>query len=140
MSIYRDAADGLVTVLQAGITNLKAYNHPVDNVNHFPCAIILPEPIDPQICFGGNTFQGAFRVVFLVASADSWEGFAQLYDHLDPTEANKSLIKAVRADRTLNGKVDSSDVDRIENIGRRELWGGFYFGYDAIISFIRSVA
>ena len=140
MSIYRNAADGLVTVLQNGITNLKGYNHPVDNVNHFPCAIILPEPIDPQIAFGGNTFQGAFRVVFLVSSADSWNGFALLYDHLDPTEANKSLIKAVRADRTLNGMVDSSDVDRIENIGRRELWGAFYFSYDAIISFIKTVA
>ena len=49
-------------------------------------------------------------------------------------------MAAVRADRTLDGKVDDADVVRIENIGRRELWGGFYFGFDAIVEFIKTVA
>ena len=140
MSAYRDIVDGLVTVLQAGITGLHAYNHPVDSVQEFPAAIILPEAIETEIAFGDNTFTASLRVVFLVASGDSKDGFEALYDYIDPTEASKSIIKAVRTDRTLNGKADSSDVVRIENIGRREIWGGFYFGCDAVVEFIKTVA
>ena len=140
MSAYRDIADGLATVLQNNIINLKAFAYPPDTVNHFPAAVVLPEAIDTEIAFEGNTFEAELRVIFLVSSGDVAEGFIQLYDHIDPTESNKSLIAAVRADTTLNGKCDDSGVIRIENIGRRELWGAYYFGFDAIIRFIKSVA
>lgn len=139
-SAYRNIADGIVTVIQTGITNAKGFPYPPDSVNHFPAAIILPEPVDTEIAFGGNTFTANFRIVFLVASGDVAEGFIQLYDYLDPVEAGKSLIKAIRDDKTLNGKADSSDIVRIENIGRRELWGGFYFGFDAILEVIKTLA
>jgi len=140
MSNFSDAAAGLATTLEANVNGLKAFGYPVDSVNHFPSVVILPEPVDVEIAFGGNTFTGRFRAVFLLASADSAEGFTQIYDYIDPTETNKSIVAAVRADRTLDGKVDDADVVRIENIGRRELWGGFYFGFDAIVEFIKTVA
>lgn len=140
MSNYSDIAAGLVTILQNGVTGLHAYNHPVDSVHEFPAAVLLPEAFDPEIAFGGNTFEAAIRVVVLVASGDTAEGFAALYDHMDPTEANKSFIKAVRDAPTLDGKVDSSRVGPLENVGRRELWGGFYFGFDMLVHFVKTVA
>lgn len=140
MSNYSNAAAGLITVLQNNVTGLKGFDHPVDSVNQFPAAIVLPENMEPEIAFDGNTFTAVFRVVVLVTSGDTSSGFSLLYDHIDPTEPNKSIIAAVRADPTLDGKVDSSGVTLIENIGRRELWGGFYFGFDALVEFVKSVA
>ena len=141
-SNYRNAADGLVTVLEANITNLKAFPFPPASINHFPAAVVLPEPIDTEIAFGGNSFAADFRVIFLVSSGDDFSGAQALYDHLDPTQANMSLIAAIRtaSGKTLNGTVDSCDVTRIENIGKRALWGVDYFGFDAIIRFIKSVS
>jgi len=140
VSAYRDIAEGLKTVLEANISGLKAFAYPPDSINSFPAAAILPEPIDTEIALQGNSFTCKFRIVFLVASGDSAEGFLNLYDYIDPTATNQSVIKAVRTDTTLNGKADDSDVVLIENIGRRELWGGWYFGFDAIIEVIKSVA
>ena len=139
MSNYGDIAAGLVTVLEANISGLQGFDHPTHSVQGFPAAIVLPEPVDTEIAFGGNSFTGGFRVVFLVSSADSAEGFAKLYDHIDTVAVNTSVVRAVRADPTLNGKVDSSDVTRIENIGQRSLWGVDYFGFDAIVTFVKSV-
>ena len=140
MSAYSDIVAGLQTVLQNNITGLKAYDYPADSVNTFPAAIILPEPLDTQIAFGGNTFTCVLRVVFLVSSGDDAIGFRAVYDYLDPVEANKSVKKAVDTDRTLDGKADSSGVTRIENIGRREIWGGFYYGFDALVDVVKTLA
>lgn len=140
MSAYGDIVAGLVTVLEANITGLKAYDYPVDSVNHFPAAVITPDPLDMEIVFGGNTFTATLRVVFLVSSGDDAVGFRALWDHIDPVETSKSVNKAVDTDRTLNGKADDSNVTRIENIGRRELWGGFYFGFDALVEVVKSLA
>ena len=139
MSNWGDAIEGLKTVLQNGITGLQVYTYPTDSVQHVPAAVVLPDRMDPERAFGGNTFEGRLRITFLIASGDSAEGFLQLYDYIDPTVANKSVIKAIRDDPTLNGKVDSSRVDVIENIGRRDIGGGF-FGFDLILEFIKSVA
>ncbi len=140
VSNFRQAITGLITVLEANIEGLHGYDHPVDNVNEFPAAIVLPENLDPEIAFAGNTFDVNVRVVFLVASGDTASGFGLIYDHIDPTtEGNKSLIAAIRSDPTLDGKVDDSGVTLIENIGRRELWGGNYFGFDALINIVKTV-
>lgn len=139
MSNFGDLAAGLKTVLTNGVTGLAVYDYPPDNVHQFPAAVILPESLDPEIAFKGNTFTATFRVVFLLSKGDTPEGFLALYDHIDPTLTNKGLIAAVRADPTLNGKADDAGVTRIENIGRRELWGGWYFGFDALVEAIKSV-
>ena len=139
-SAYRTIADGIVIAIQSGIANCKAYAYPPDTVNSFPAAIVLPEPLDTQITFKSNTFTATFRVIFLVASGDVAEGFMQLYDYLDPVEVGKSLIKAIRDDTDLASSTDDSDIIRIENIGRRELWGNQYFGFDAILEVIKTLA
>lgn len=140
MSTYSAAAAGLKTVLEANITGLQAYDYPPDSINSFPAAAILPEPIDLLQAFGGNTFEAQFRVVILLSSSEDISGFRALYDYISPTEASKGIKQAVDADPTLNGSVDSSQVSRIENIGRRELWGGWFYGFDALVDFVKTIA
>lgn len=140
MSNLSDAVAGLKTILQNGITGLRAFDYPPDSISEFPAAVILLEGLDPRIAFGGNTFDATLRVVFLVRSGDDATGFQALYDYIDPTATSESLIKAVRDAPTLNATVDNSAVTRIERIGRRELWGGWYFGFDALIEFTKTVA
>jgi len=141
MSNFSDIVAGLKTVLETNISGLKAFDYPTDSVNSFPCAVILPtNVIDYEVVIGANTFESELRVVLLVASGDDADGFRKLWDFIDPTDATNSVRRAVRVDRTLNGKADDADVSRAENIGRRELWGGFYFGADFIVPFIKSVA
>ena len=76
----------------------------------------------------------------VIASGKDENGWAQLWDFVDPTTTNKSVIKAIEDNRGLDGKVDDSEITSIENIGRRELGGGFQFGFDAILHYIKSVA
>jgi hypothetical protein len=140
MSNFGDMVAGLQTVLQTNVTGLQVYDYPAHIVNVFPAAVILPMPLDYEIAFGGNTFTTQLRVVVLVASADDGTGFRLLYDYIDPTDSAHSIRRAVRADRTLNGKADDADVIAAENIGQRELWGGFYYGFDAIVEVIKSVS
>lgn len=140
MSAFGDALAGLKRVLEDNVSGLKAFDYPVSAFAHYPAAVILPEPLDMEVALQGNTFTGRFRVLFAVASGDVAEGFLQLYDYIDPTVAQKSVVKAVRTDRTLNGKVDDADVVRIENIGRRQMGDGFVYGFDAVVEFIKSVA
>jgi len=143
-STYRNAIDGLKTVLGTAITGPRApriYTYPADNVSEFPAIVLLPEdPLDYDVAFGGNTFEGTVRIVFLVGKADKPEAYATLYDHMDPTEAGKSVKAAVETDRSLNGAVDDAHVTRAENVGRRQLWGGDYVGCDFILIFVATVA
>ena len=140
MSNYSDIFTGLKTVLEANVTGLKAYEHPPESVNSFPAAILLPDPIDVRLFFGGNSFEAKIRIVTLVSAGDSPEGWAQLMDYIDPTTTNKSIVKAVRTDPKLDGKVDSSEIYLIDNIGRREWFGGYYFGFDAHLEVSKTVA
>ena len=140
MSNYRDMATGLGTVIANGVTGVHVFDVPPDSINEFPAAIVLPEPVDPTLAFAGNTFTARFRVVYLTSSADNPKGWADLYDAMDPTSTNTSVIKAIRTDLTLNGKADSSDIVSVENAGRRELGGGAYYGVDFVVEAIKTVA
>lgn len=140
MSAFGNALAGLKTVLEKNITEIKVFDYPVSALAHYPTAVILPEPLDMEVAFGGNTFTGRFRVLFAIVSGDAAEGFLQLYDYIDPVTPQKSVVKAVRTDRTLNGKVDDADVVRIENIGRRQMGDGFVYGFDALVEFLVTVA
>jgi hypothetical protein len=134
LSAYKAAAAGLKTTLETGVTGLTVFDKPVDSVNSFPVAVVLPEPIDYEIVFDGSTFEAGFRVVVLVAGMEEQTGFDTIYDMLDPTESNQSIVRAIRADTTLNGSVDDTQIVTAENIGRRDLWGGFYFGFDLVVN------
>lgn len=140
MSGFSDVMDGLATVLTNGITGLQVYKGAPDAIHSFPAACLLPKEIDPRLAFSGNSFSGDIRIVMLICSGKDENGWAQLWDYIDPTVANKSVIKAIETDRSLNGKADDSEITLIENIGRREVGGGFQFGFDAVLHFIKSVA
>lgn len=141
-SAYSDLAEQLATQLKNQISGLQAYAYPPASVGgEFPVAVVQPaDPLDYEQAFGGNTFRATFRVLVLVASADEATGFLSLYDMLDPTAASPagSIRRAVAADRTLGGKCDDAVCVRAENIGRREVGGGFYYGADFIVEAIRT--
>jgi len=141
VSTFGDIPAGIETVLLANVsgTEIKVLKHPPDQVNDFPAILVVPESVDPTIHFGGNSFEAVFRLIVLVSSAAAPEGWEALYNMIDPTD-NTSIIKALRADHTLDGKVDSSVIDSIENVGRRQWFGGgFYFGFDLLLNTVNSV-
>lgn len=138
MSGFSDVMDGLETTLKAGITNLQVFKGAPDGINSWPAAVLLPMSIDPRVAFTGNSFQGQIKIIVLISSGDAAEGWTQLWDYIDPTTANKSVIKAIETDRSLNGKVDDSEITLIDNIGRREIGGGWQFGFDATIQYMKS--
>ena len=141
MSNLSDIMGGIQTVLTNGITGINAHQYLPDVVNELPTILIMPDgELDPELFFGGNSFKFRFRLVCLLVSGDSKEGFAQLMDYIDPTTANKSVVKAIRTDPTLNGKADTSGIVSIVNIGRREYGNGSFYGFDAILEGIKSVA
>lgn len=140
MSGMSDAIAGLKTTLEANIPGLHVYNHPPDAIHEYPAAVLLLENIDPEIAFAGNSIDARVRCVFMYASGLSEEAFASVYDAIDPTETNKSVVKAVRADPTLDGKVDDAEVVAIENIGRRDPQGGYFAGFEAVVRFIKTIA
>lgn len=139
MSTFSDAIDGLATVLKNGIAGLHTYNHPPDAVQELPAVVMIVENVDPEMAFGGNSIMADIRCVFLYHSGVSDEAFRQIYDAIDPTNATTSVIKAIRDDSSLDAKVDSSRIVAIENIGRREIGGGFLAGFDVVVRFVKTV-
>jgi len=145
MSNFSDVFAGIKTVLEANVQSttpaLQVMEHPPEQVNYFPAALITPDTFDPTLFFGGNSFEGRMRITVLVSSADAAEGWKALFDMIDPTETGKSIIKALKDNATLDGKVDTSLVVSVENIGRRAWFGGgFYFGFDVILEYTKTVA
>lgn len=140
MSNYGDIAGGIKTVVEAAVTKMKVLDYPPEQVNQFPAVLVTPVSINPTVHFGGNTFEASFRLTVLVSSADVGSGWKELYDMIDPTDAN-SIIKALRDSPTLNGKVDTSVITEVTNIGRREWFGGgFYYGFDLTLEVAKAVA
>ena len=143
MSNFSTAIDGLVTTLEANITlpsPLKVFKSPPDSINQFPAAVILADALDYEIVFGANTFEVTVPLVLLVSSGDATNGFDLLYEHLDPTEASKSVKKAIDTDPSLNGSVDYARVMSANGIGRRTDFGGYFFGAQFLIELVKSVA
>ena len=138
MSNLSDAMDGLATQLQAQITNLRAYDHPPDSISSFPAAWVLPT-IDYEYVIGDNTMEVMVSVWFMVSSGDDKYGFRELWHHMDPTEANKSVKAAINADSTLGSKVDYAILEIARNVGRSEEWGGWYIGAEFLVRMVKTI-
>lgn len=141
-SNYANVLSGLATVLGTAITSPKkvhVYSFPPDAVHELPAVVLQPLDFDPRELIGGNTFTARIRATLLLAKGGDQEAFEQLYEHIDPTAANAGFIKAIRDSRTLAGNADDADVISIENIGRREIGGGWYVGADFIVEAIKTV-
>ena len=128
------------TAVASRITNAHAYEGPPDSVNQLPAVIVLLENFDPSIAFGGNSFEGTLRFIFLIERSESGEAWRRLWTHLDVTGSGTSVIAALRADPRFGSAVDSSFVARVENIGGRQMMGGVYLGFDVLVPFVHTVA
>ncbi len=140
MSDFSDIMDGIETTLEAGIEILQAFGYAPDAANLYPAAIAIPDTVDVPQNFGGNTIEVNIRIYYLTSSGFDKEAFRLLWNAIDPTDADESVIRAIRADRTLNGSVDDCDIIDIENIGRVEYGGGFYAGAEFILKVIKTIA
>ena len=142
MSGFSDIFAGLKTVLtnSSGVSKSNVHMGAPDAINDYPAIALIPESFDMVVAFAGNSFEGDIRAKVFIKSGDDEEGWRQLWDYIDPTQASTSLVRAIRADRSLDGKVDGAEVMRIENISRSEIGGGFLFTFDAIIHVIKAVA
>lgn len=135
----KNLKDGLTTRLQT-IAGLQVLDQSTQQVNQFPAAVILTDPLDYEEVMGGaNNLRGVFRVTLFVNSADAVGAWEALDEFLAPV-GTSSIAAAVRADRTLGGNADWADLKRAENIRRRELPGGDYVGADFLVHWYRSVA
>ena len=144
MSGLSDIFDGIETVLKDatnGITGLQVYKGAPDSINSYPAAVIdLDDSIDPLIAFNGNTFRLLFRISLYISSGKDENGWRQLWDYIDPTQANTSVIKALRADRSLNGKADDSQIVKLDRLRRSVVGGGFGFAFDTVLDVVKTVA
>ena len=59
---------------------------------------------------------------------------------MDPTVANTSVIKALRDNRSLDGKADDSQIIKLDRRRRSEIGGGFLFAFDTVLDVVKTVA
>ena len=138
MGNLSDIMGGIKTVLEANVTDLKVHKYLPGRVNHYPSTLLIPDGLvlDPEQAFGGTSFKFEFRLRTFVSSNDDETGWTQLVEMMDPSVANKSIIKAIRVDPTLDGKADSAGILRLENVQHSDLG----FSFDAILEGYKSVA
>ena len=141
MSNFSDIFAGLKTVLTgaSGVSKANVHMGAPDAINDYPAIALIPGDFDMVRAFSGNSFEGDVLVKVWLKSGDDEDGWRQLWDYIDPTAASNSLVRAIRSDRSLDGKVDGAEVLRIENIRRDTVGGGFLFTFDAIVHVIKSV-
>ena len=143
MSNLSDILGGIETLLETQVPGLKVYKYPPDSINHSAACLILPidTPFeDAELAIGGNAFRLNVVLTVLVASGDPESGWAQLIEMIDPTVANTSVIRGLRADATLSGKADGSAVTAVRNIGRRTYNEQPFFGADIYMRVWKQVA
>ena len=134
----RDAKDGLAARLST-VAGLKVLDYPADSVNEFPVAVVLFESRDATQTLAGSSFTGMIKVLLLVSSAATQQAHDTLDQFIDPL-GGSSLETAVDADNTWGAKVDDGRLVSVDNVGHRQLWGGFYVGADFHFEFVKSVA
>jgi hypothetical protein len=140
MSNMSDIAGGIKTVIEANTANIKVYDKAPLGINHFPAVLVFPDDMDPNLFIQGNSFEVMWKLIVLTGLAEGSDAWGKLYDMMDPTETDKSIIKALRTDNTLNGKADSSNVEGIRNAGLRDFGGNQYAGFDVMLQTLKSVA
>ena len=132
-----DIRDGLKTRLET-IAGLRVYSSQVDNINDFPCAVLILDRLDYVITVEGFSFEGTWRVLVLVDAAVRQDAYELLDDYLDPGGA-RSIEAAIYGDSTLGGFVDGSVVRRSGDIGPLPDIGSTVIGATFTVDFLRKV-
>ncbi len=116
MSDLSDIRDGIQTVLQAAITDLRVQPYPEEGIRDYPCLILEPtNDIDYHLTLGDTTknFQGFIIGTLYVTHGDDNDGWREVDNYRSPT-GTKSIKTGIRTDITLGGAVDHCWV-RINN-------------------------
>jgi hypothetical protein len=132
-----DIRDGLKTRLET-ITGLRVYSSQVDNIQQFPCAVLILDRLDYVITVDGFTFEGTWRVLVLVDAAVRQDAYELMDDYLDPA-GTRSIEAAVYGDSTFGGFVDGVVVRRASGIGPVPELGATLIGATFNIDFLRKV-
>ena len=136
MAELTDIKNGLKTRLET-ITGVRVHNQPVDSVQELPACVILTERIGYPVAFGGNAYEGQFRVVFLVDSAVREQAMRDLDAYLHPGNGS-AVVRAIYGDDTLGTNVDQIISVSAENIGLRRLNDGDAVGADFVVRWVKS--
>jgi len=128
----QQAADGLAAALEA-IPAMRAWADQPDNITP-PCAVVVLD--------GVPTYHGAqqgglptyeFRVQVIVDNLDNKSAFTRL-NGLMSYDGADSVRAAIEADKTLGNVVQTTRVDRAENIGQVEQGQVRYLAVDIIVT------
>lgn len=136
----KDAKDGLVTLL-ATISGLRVIDYEPDGWKEFPVAIVRFTGRLLDVTLGESTFEGSITVTLLMKHAgDSPETVtAELDKYMEPL-GTESIEVAVQADDTWGGNVDDGRLERVENVGWREVFGVLHMGADFVFRFTKGVS
>ena len=136
----KDAKDGLGTRL-ATISGLRVIDYEPEGWNEYPVAIIrFTRRQVGDVALGGSSFTGEITVTLLVQEAGAEkEGWDELDLYMAPL-GTKSIEAAIDADNTWNSKVDDGRLLEINNIGRRLVFNGVYWGADFVCGFVKYVS
>lgn len=137
----KDAKDGLQVRLET-ISGLRVYDHFPSNINEFPCAVIglsgRTASGPDGVALAGSSFIGLVTVTLLIAKAVDLEGMDEVVKYCEPLGA-LSVEAAIDADNSWNSQVDHGRLLRIENVGRKEVNAGWYWGADFVCDFTKQV-
>jgi len=133
-----NAKDGLGTLI-GGISAVKqVFDYPPDDVHELPAFVLLFEGRDTEQALGGSTFMGTIRGTLLISSSATKQVFDELDAYMEPLGTN-SIEAAIDADTTWGGTVDTGRLQRVENVGYREVGGGRYAAADFVFEFLKQV-
>ena len=128
------------SAIGSGVAGSQYYDFPVNSVSQLPAGIVLIEDVDPQVVLGqGRTMFGNLRIICLTGLADNREAFLRIYDYMNSTGSGTSFIAALRADPTFASSCDDTRIEKVENVGVRDIAGGLYASFDILLSFMKSV-
>lgn len=131
-----DIIIGAGSAIRNRVTNSQIYDAPPDSINAFPAIIPLVESLDMSMVMGGNSFEGTLRIVCIVERAEVRNAWLRMYEMMDTTGSGTSVPAALKADATLNSSVDSSFIASVQNIGRKDIGGNIYIGFDILLPFV----
>lgn len=116
---------GLATRLET-ITGLQVFapDEIPDTPNSFPCAMILPAPIEYHKTHDAM-YDMSYRIIVLFAKQDTPSALALMVPYMETT-GTYSIKYAIEGDRQLGGAADDLRVDSCSGAGYTT-WGGIVY-------------
>ena len=127
----QQVAEGIACALQDA--DVRAYADQPDNITP-PCAVVV---LDSVPTFHGAQQAGlptySMRVQVVVDNLESRTAFTRLNEMMS-FDGDRSVRRAIEADRTLDGVCQTLIVERVENIGQVEVGQVRYLAADVLVT------